>query len=105
MPVDRSRELEEEVRLSGRSYTSPIKWITNRDGCVMFVLKKDTPTLLSMKYEIGDGLDISVQGRYASLRPGLHPLSMEDYFLIHRWEPVDTDFAFNTETELRTIHR
>lgn len=38
------------------------------------------------------------------LRTKRLPLSMENYFLTHRWRPDDKCFAFYTEMELRTLH-
>lgn len=52
-----------------------------------------------------NGLHISIQGRYVSLKGRLHPLSMENYFLIHRWSPNDIPYASYTESELQTLHR
>lgn len=54
---------------------------------------------------IDDSLEISIQGCYNSLRPKRHPLSMEDYSLVHRWEWADTDFAYYIEKKWITLHR
>lgn len=60
---------------------------------------------LSMKDMIENGLYISIQGQYVSLGQRRRLLSMENYFLKHRWKLDDTDFLLYTENELRTLHR
>lgn len=53
----------------------------------VFVLEENKSTSHCIKERIGNGLKISMQRRSASIGPRWHPLSTEDYFLIHRRDP------------------
>lgn len=68
-------------------------------------MKEHVSTLLSMKYMVENGWDISIQGRYVRLGAWQHPLLMENYFLVRRWKPTDLHCILYTEQELRTLHR
>lgn len=60
-----------------------------------YIFSKDgftTPTLIKDAIEFG--LDVPIQGRLVSTRLGRYPLSIENYFRIHRWEPTNTGFIY-----------
>lgn len=40
-----------------------------------------------------------------SLRRRRHHLTMDNFFLIHRWYPEDMPYVLYTEEELRTLHQ
>lgn len=69
------------------------------------IVSDNVPTLLSMKDMLDNGLDISIQQKEVKFKHLMHPLIMENYFLIHRWRPGDMAFSLYTETELRKLHR
>lgn len=69
------------------------------------IMEQDTPSLLSNKDMIDNGLDVSLQGRYLHVGQRRQPLSIENYFLVYRWTARNTSFALYTEQELRKIHR
>lgn len=53
---------------------------------------------------IDDGVEISIQDRFAIAGPRHHPMSMEDHFLIQRCSLVDTVFLFYTINKFRKLH-
>lgn len=59
-------------------------------------LESIIPTLLSMKYMVTNGLDISIQGCYMSLEGRRQKLSMQNYFLIHQWKKYDAPYVIYT---------
>lgn len=69
------------------------------------ILAKDTPSLLSNRDMIVNGLDISWQGGYLYLGERRQPFTFENYFYIHRWSARDVPFVLYTDDELRRIHR
>lgn len=69
------------------------------------ILQEYVPSHLSMKDMIKNQLEISIQGRYITFAGRRQPLTMENYFHIHRWEVRDLPYALNSEKKLRTIHR
>lgn len=69
------------------------------------VLAEAIPTLLSTKDMMDNDVDISLAHKRISYQGKHHPLALEDYFLIHRWQPADLPYAMHTCTELRHIHR
>lgn len=69
------------------------------------IIEDDFPTLLSMKYMVTNGLDISLQRRCMKLGKPTHPLSMENFFLIHRWDEEAVPHVLYTEQDLRRMHR
>ena len=69
------------------------------------IVKRKVPSLLCMRDMKQTGLDISIQDELMKFRNLEHPLSMENYFLIHRWEPNEMSFVLYTEQELRKLHR
>lgn len=74
--------------------------------CVYFlVLKQQIPTLLSLRDMMINGLDISLKNCHVSFGNKTHKLSMENYFLVHRWSSSDTPIALYTQTKLRRIHK
>lgn len=68
------------------------------------IISSDVPTLLSMRDMVDNKLDTSVQERTISLGSKKQSLSMENYFLIHRWSKGNMPFVLLTEVELRKIH-
>lgn len=69
------------------------------------IVSDKVPSLLSMKDMKDNGLDISIQNEEISFKHHYQKLTMENYFLIHRWQPSDMDYCLYTEAELRTLHR
>lgn len=79
-----------------------IGWVTIRvsfkhldviiDVYFLFI-SEDIPTLLSRKDLVDNGSDVSIKGWYVSLKEGRHPLAMENYFPVHRWNPTDIPYA------------
>lgn len=63
----------------------PIKYVDVFIDVLFMVLGEDIPALLSMKDMRNNGIEISLQGLYVSLGDRCQPLTMENYFLIHRW--------------------
>lgn len=73
---------------------------------VSFLLLADkVPILLSIRDMIKNGLYLSLQECVLKYKGRRHGLSMEKYFLIHRWTPGDMPFALYTETKIRSFHR
>lgn len=68
-------------------------------------IKEEVRALLSITDMLEKGLDTSSQGRCVSLRARCHQLTLEIYFLVHRWRPEDAPYNLYTELELRTLHR
>lgn len=61
--------------------------------------------LLSMTDMLQNCLDTSIQGQCVSLG-GIHPpLTMRNFFLIHRWYPEDMLYAFYTDEVFQTLQR
>lgn len=58
-----------------------------------------------MRDMLRHGLEISIQKREVSFQNLRHPLAMENYFLVHRWQKESIPFILYTEGELRTLHR
>lgn len=58
------------------------------------VVKDKILTLLSTKEVLDISLDISIQGRFASLDKGRHPSALKTSFLIYRWAPKDRPYVF-----------
>lgn len=69
------------------------------------MLKENVPTLISVPDIILNGLDISVQRRHVSLGKRTQQLSMEKYFLVHRWTKDCAIYSCYTQDELCKIHR
>lgn len=69
------------------------------------ILKDNVPSLLSMKDMKENGLDFSIQDEVVRFKNAEQDLSMENYFLVHRWKSDDLNFALYTESELRKLHR
>ena len=69
------------------------------------ILKEDSPSLLSNKDMIENGLDISLQGSYLYIGNLRQPLVLENYFFKYNWSSTSIPYVLYTEKELRTIHR
>lgn len=69
------------------------------------VLNEDIPILMSVKYMITGGLEISLIGRYVSPGKRKQALLLKNYFPTYRWTQRDLPYVMYTERELRTIHR
>ncbi len=69
------------------------------------IMKDNVPTLLSMKDMKDNGLDLSIQKEELYYKHLTQQLSMENYFLIHRWGKGDIAYSLYTESELRKLHR
>ena len=63
------------------------------------------PTLLSMKDMLDNDLDFSIKRRTMFHKHKEHQLSLENYFLIHRWDHGDMTYSLYTESELHRLHR
>lgn len=69
---------------------------------VDFKIVCDTvPTLLSNRYMIVNGLDISLQDKVVKLGNKTQPLILENYFFIHKWDPSDVSHSMYTDADLR----
>lgn len=69
------------------------------------ILPDDTPSLLSNKDIIENGLDISLQGGYLYIDDARQPLIFENFFYIYKWKAPSIPYVLYTEQELRRIHR
>lgn len=69
------------------------------------VIPDDIPYLWSMKYMVHNGTNIRIQHHHDRLGDHIHKLSMENYFLSHRWSRTSMPFSFYTETECSTVER
>lgn len=83
----------------------PSRVLKNVIDVLLLVLQVDVPILLFMKETKENCLYISIQGNYVRFGQDQNPLSMENYFLIHRLKTEDTSFGFYIETDLATLHR
>lgn len=63
------------------------------------------PTLLSMKDMLDNNLDISIEECFVKFQGLRQTLTMDNYFLVHRWTVKDLPYAFYTASELRNIKR
>lgn len=61
--------------------------------------------MFNMREMVTNILNISPQRRQISFAALMQNLSMENFFLIHRWQPQDLRYAFYKEQKLQTIHR
>lgn len=52
-----------------------------------------------------NNLDISLSDRCITHGGRYHPLRMEDYLLIYRWNPAELPYAMYKTSELRHIYR
>lgn len=68
------------------------------------ILREDASSLLSMTDMETNHLYISIKHKHISFAWHKHPLAMENYFLIHRWNSQDIPYALHTELALPTIH-
>ena len=57
-----------------------------------------------MKDMYSNGLDLSIQDKCMIYKERQHPLFMENYCLVHRWEP-DRNLCMYTEDEIRKLHK
>lgn len=69
------------------------------------LLEGSVPTLLCLKDLYRNGLDISILRCKVICDGKEQDLELNNYFLVHNWQPNDMPFAYYTERELRTIHR
>ena len=69
------------------------------------ILKEISPSLLSNRDMIENGLDISLQGGYLYIGSLRQPLILENYFYTYNWSSDSIPYVLYTEKELRTIHR
>lgn len=69
------------------------------------ILEENSPSLLSNKDMLENGLDISLQGSFLYVGDRLQPLTMKNFFSVHRWNGADTLFGLFTESDLRRIHK
>lgn len=66
---------------------------------VDFAIKEDekVPYLLYNKYILDNGLDVYLPNRCLCIGPSHQPLSMENYFVVHRWKADGTPYQMYTE--------
>lgn len=69
------------------------------------LLSVNRTALLCMRELYQNGLDISIQKRTINGQGNSHDPSMENFFLVYRWEPDDFPFSLYIQEELRRIHR
>lgn len=69
-----------------------------------FVLKEPIPTLRYMKEMLPNRLYISIQKRAITYHGKYKRMSLEMFFLIHRWKGKDMDFVCYTEEKVWRIH-
>lgn len=69
------------------------------------ILKGNVETFLSMREIVVNEVKISIQRRHTRFGGLTQKLSMENYFIIHRWRKHDLPHALYSEAKLRTIHR
>lgn len=62
----------------------PFKYLDVVIYVPFFVVKKDIPTVQSMKDMVEKELDVSIKGQYVSLSERRHQIATKNYYLIHR---------------------
>ena len=69
------------------------------------IVDQDCPSLLCNKDLIENGLDISLQKQNISIGNKRQDLSLENFFLKHRWSASSIPFVLYTTNDLMRIHR
>lgn len=69
------------------------------------ILNDDMPSLLSNRDLLENCLDISLQDGYLHMGDRKQPLTLDNYFFIHKWRAKYISYVLYTEHELRSIHR
>lgn len=65
--------------------------------------EKSIPSLLSMRDRIHSWLGISIQQALIYNKEFSHKLTLENFFLIHNWDPEIHPRIYYTEAQLRTM--
>lgn len=67
-------------------------------------MHKYFPSLLSMKDIYRNDLDISIQKKVITFKSLEQNLTVDTFFLIHRWEPDKMEYSLYSEEALKKLH-